>query len=98
MRILVTGGAGYIGSHTCVELLLAGHDVIAVDNLYNSQAEVLDKVSFLGGVKLQTELKKSDNIKGYFFIEGDVRDSSLMDDIFSQYNIDIVVHFADAKV
>jgi UDP-glucose 4-epimerase len=97
MRILVTGGAGYIGSHTCVELLLAGHDVIAVDNLYNSQAEVLDRVSFLGGVKLQTELKKSDNIKGYFFIEGDVRDSSLMDDIFSQYNIDIVVHFAGLK-
>lgn len=83
-KILVTGGAGYIGSHTCVELLNAGHEVIVLDNLCNSAAESLNRVEKL----TQKNLK---------FIEGDIRDSQLLDSLFQQNSIDAVIHFAGLK-
>lgn len=83
-KILVTGGAGYIGSHTCVELLNAGHEVIVLDNLCNSSSESLSRVEKL----TQKSLK---------FIEGDIRDSQLLDQVFQQNSIDAVIHFAGLK-
>ena len=83
-KILVTGGAGYIGSHTCVELLNAGHEVIVLDNLCNSSSESLSRVEQL----TQKSLK---------FIEGDIRDSQLLDSLFQQHPIDAVIHFAGLK-
>ncbi|WP_455603089.1 SDR family NAD(P)-dependent oxidoreductase, partial [Acinetobacter pecorum] len=83
-KILVTGGAGYIGSHTCVELLNAGHDVIVLDNLCNSSAESLNRVQQLSQ-------------KSLTFVEGDIRDSQLLDQVFQQNSIDAVIHFAGLK-
>ena len=84
MRVLVTGGAGYIGSHTCVELLESGHDVVVVDNLCNSNPKSLDRVQELTGKSLK-------------FYEGDVRDQQLLRKIFSENAIDCVIHFAGLK-
>ena len=84
MNILVTGGAGYIGSHTCVELLEAGYTPIVVDNLCNSNAESLRRVEQITG-KLVT------------FVEGDVRDEAVLSSVFSQYDIACVIHFAGLK-
>ena len=84
MRVLVTGGAGYIGSHTCVELLESGHDVVVVDNLCNSNPKSLDRVRELTGKSLK-------------FYEGDVRDQQLLRKIFSENAIDCVIHFAGLK-
>ena len=84
MNILVTGGAGYIGSHTCVELLEAGYTPIVVDNLCNSNAESLRRVEKITG-------------KSVKFIEGDVRDESVLTSVFSQYDIACVIHFAGLK-
>ena len=83
-NILVTGGAGYIGSHTCVELLTAGHDVVVLDNLSNSSEESLKRVQELTGKKLT-------------FIEGDIRNGQALDQLFSLYKIDAVIHFAGLK-
>lgn len=83
-KILVTGGAGYIGSHTCVELLTAGHDVVVLDNLSNSSVESLVRVQALTGKSLD-------------FIEGDIRDGETLDHLFSQHTIDAVIHFAGLK-
>ncbi|MCJ8512562.1 UDP-glucose 4-epimerase GalE [Acinetobacter lwoffii] len=83
-KILVTGGAGYIGSHTCVELLNAGHEVIVLDNLCNSSAESLNRVQQLSH-------------KSLTFVEGDIRDSQLLDQVFQQNSIDAVIHFAGLK-
>ena len=83
-KILVTGGAGYIGSHTCVELLNAGHEVIVLDNLCNSAAESLNRVQQL-------------TQKSLTFIEGDIRDGQLLDQVFQQNSIDAVIHFAGLK-
>lgn len=83
-KILVTGGAGYIGSHTCVELLNAGHEVVVLDNLCNSAAESLNRVQQL-------------TQKSLTFIEGDIRDSQLLDQVFQQQSIDAVIHFAGLK-
>lgn len=83
-NILVTGGAGYIGSHTCVELLLAGHDVVVLDNLSNSSEESLNRVQELANKKLT-------------FIEGDIRDAKVLDQLFGQHKIDAVIHFAGLK-
>lgn len=83
-KILVTGGAGYIGSHTCVELLNAGHEVVVLDNLCNSSAESLNRVE---------ELTQ----KSLTFVEGDIRDSQLLDQVFQQNSIDAVIHFAGLK-
>ncbi len=84
MTILVTGGAGYIGSHTCVELLNAGYDVVVVDNLYNSSAKALHRVEQITGKTLK-------------FYENDVRDRDAMDQIFAENDIDAVIHFAGLK-
>ncbi len=83
-KVLVTGGAGYIGSHTCLELLSAGFDVVVVDNLSNSKKVSLDRVEQLTGKKLD-------------FIEGDIRDSAVLNSIFEAHAIDVVVHFAGLK-
>jgi UDP-glucose 4-epimerase len=82
--ILVTGGAGYIGSHTAVELMKAGHQVVIVDNLCNSSAKVLDRIEALAG-------------KNFSFIQADVRDSPALDRIFAEHRIDGVIHFAGLK-
>lgn len=83
-KILVTGGAGYIGSHTCVELLQAHHDVVVLDNLSNSSREALVRVEALAGKSLE-------------FVEGDIRDSQTLDQVFKQFQIDAVIHFAGLK-
>ena len=83
-KILVTGGAGYIGSHTCVELLQAHHDVVVLDNLSNSSREALVRVEALAGKSLE-------------FVEGDIRDSQILDQVFKQFQIDAVIHFAGLK-
>ncbi|ENV47295.1 UDP-glucose 4-epimerase [Acinetobacter brisouii CIP 110357] len=82
--ILVTGGAGYIGSHTCIALLAADYEVIVLDNLSNSSPEALQRVQKIAGKSLQ-------------FIEGDIRDSRVLDQIFAEYAIDAVIHFAGLK-
>ncbi|MCU7960848.1 MAG: UDP-glucose 4-epimerase GalE [gamma proteobacterium symbiont of Bathyaustriella thionipta] len=82
--ILVTGGAGYIGSHTCLELLNAGYDVLVVDNLSNSQQESLLRVQALSG-------------KSLTFYEIDLRDESALSAVFQQHDIDAVIHFAGLK-
>lgn len=84
MRLLVTGGAGYIGSHTVLELLQAGHDVVVLDNLCNGSLEALQRVQSLAGRPLQ-------------FIQGDIRDKALLDRLFAQHQVDAVVHFAGLK-
>jgi UDP-glucose 4-epimerase len=83
-NILVTGGAGYIGSHTVVELLNAGHQVVIVDNLCNSSAKVLDRIEALAG-------------KNFSFMQADVRDGAALDRIFAEHRIDGVIHFAGLK-
>ena len=82
--ILVTGGAGYIGSHTCVELLEAGHEVIVLDNLSNSCEESLTRVQELTG-------------KALTFIQGDIRQQQDLDQAFASHQIDAVIHFAGLK-
>ena len=84
MNILVTGGAGYIGSHTCVELLDHGYGVVVVDNLCNSNPISLERVKELTG-------------KDVKFYEGDVRDEALMRKIFAENEISAVIHFAGLK-
>ncbi len=82
---LITGGAGYIGSHTCVELLSAGHDVVVIDDLSNSSPEALRRVEALGGRPLAG------------FIQADVRDREVLSGIFSRYPVQAVIHFAAKK-
>ncbi len=84
MNILVTGGAGYIGSHTCVELLNAGYDVVVADNLYNSSEKALDRVQQITGKTLK-------------FYEADILDRDAMNQIFDENKIDAVIHFAGLK-
>ena len=84
MNILVTGGAGYIGSHTCVELLESGYEVVVVDNLCNSNPKSLERVRELTG-------------KSVKFYEGDVRDEALLRKIFAENEIAAVIHFAGLK-
>ena len=84
MRLLVTGGAGYIGSHTVLELLQAGHDVVVLDNLCNGSLEALRRIQAIAGRSLQ-------------FVQGDIRDRALLDQLFAQQQVDAVVHFAGLK-
>ena len=84
MNVLVTGGAGYIGSHTCVELIETGHTPIVVDNLYNSSAKSLERVKEITGQEIK-------------FYEGDVRDEALLNKIFDENEIGAVIHFAGLK-
>ncbi|WP_312317298.1 UDP-glucose 4-epimerase GalE [Acinetobacter variabilis] len=83
-KVLVTGGAGYIGSHTCLELLNAGHEVVVLDNLSNSSEESLNRVQALASKSLD-------------FIQGDILDQNILNQIFSTYQIDAVIHFAGLK-
>ena len=82
--ILVTGGTGYIGSHTCVELMASGEDVLLLDNLCNSQAEVITRLQQITG-------------KQPLFEIGDIRDEALLERLFSQHPIKAVIHFAGLK-
>lgn len=84
MKVLVTGGAGYIGSHTCVELLNAGHEIVVVDNLSNSSPESLRRVEKITGKKIALETV-------------DIRDNESLDRIFSANKFDAVIHFAGLK-
>jgi UDP-glucose 4-epimerase len=83
--ILVTGGAGYIGSHTCVELLAAGYDVVVVDNFSNSKPEALKRVEEIAGRKLAA------------FYRADIRDKAALRELFGAHAIDAVIHFAALK-
>ena len=84
MNVLVTGGAGYIGTHTTVELLNAGHSVVCVDNLVNSKVEAVKRVEKITG-------------KSVKFYEGDIRDRKILDKIFEENKIDAVINFAGLK-
>ena len=84
MSILVTGGAGYIGNHTCIELLEAGYEVVVVDNLCNSSKKALDRVMEITGKKVA-------------FYQEDLLDEDAMETIFKQEQIDSVIHFAGLK-
>ena len=84
MKVLVTGGAGYIGSHTMVELLNAGNEVVCIDNLSNSKYEAVKRVEKITG-------------KSVDFVEGDIRDRKILDKIFNENAIDAVINFAGFK-
>lgn len=84
MKVMVTGGAGYIGSHTCVELLTAGHQVVVVDNLCNSKQAALDRVQEISGRSLR-------------FVQADLRDTSALEGLFAEDAFDAVIHFAGLK-
>ncbi len=84
MTVLVTGGAGFIGSHTVVELLNAGYDVVVIDNLCNSNREVLDRIKKITG-------------RDVYFYENDVRDRAALELIFTAFDIEWVIHFAGLK-
>lgn len=84
-RVLVTGGAGYIGSHTCIELMAAGHQVVVVDNLCNSKRESLARVERIAGQTLRA------------FVQADIRDRAAMRAVFATHDIDAVIHFAGLK-
>ncbi len=84
MKILVTGGTGYIGSHTCLALISAGFEPVIIDNLCNSKLSVLDRIEEVSGMRP-------------LFYQGDIRDAELLDSIFSEQNIQGVIHFAALK-
>jgi UDP-glucose 4-epimerase len=84
VRVLVTGGAGYIGSHTCVELMQAGHELVIYDNLSNSRPAVIARIATIVG-------------KAPEFAEADVRDPDALRDVLSRYRFDAVIHFAGLK-
>jgi UDP-glucose 4-epimerase len=82
--ILVTGGTGFIGSHTVVELLTAGHEVLILDNLSNSRADVVDRIATITGKRPE-------------FVEGDIRDADMLDTLFTRHSFSAVIHFAGLK-
>ncbi|MDO4562587.1 MAG: UDP-glucose 4-epimerase GalE [Clostridia bacterium] len=84
MNILLTGGAGYIGSHTCIEVLASGHDVVIADNFSNAKPEALNRIREISG-------------RNFKFYEADVADAAAMDKVFSENKIDAVIHFAGYK-
>ena len=84
MKILVTGGTGYIGSHTCVELLQKGYEVVVFDNLYNSKRDVVDKIEKITGKKIT-------------FYKADMLDKESMRPVFAEQTFDAVIHFAVLK-
>ena len=81
MKVLVTGGTGYIGSHTAVSLIEAGHDVVLWDNLSNSRAAVVARIGALVGTRPS-------------FVQGDVRDAAALDRLLGEQAFDAVIHFA----
>jgi UDP-glucose 4-epimerase len=82
--ILVTGGAGFIGSHTCVVLAKAGYSTVIIDNLSNSRSSVIDRLERICGTRPN-------------FVHGDIRDAAFLDRIFAEYHITVVIHFAGLK-
>lgn len=84
MKVLVTGGAGYIGSHTCLELLTAGHELVVVDNLSNSKVAALDRVQAISGRSLR-------------FVKADLRDTVTLERLLVDRSIEAVIHFAGLK-
>ena len=84
MKILVTGGAGFIGSHTCVELLDAGYEVIVLDNLYNSSQKAIDRIEEITGKQVE-------------FVQADMADREALEKIFTENEIGAVIHFAGYK-
>lgn len=84
MKILVTGGTGYIGSHTCVELLQKGYEVVVFDNLYNSKIDVVEKIEKITGKKIT-------------FYKADMLDKESMRPVFAEHTFDAVIHFAGLK-
>ena len=84
MAILITGGAGYIGSHTCVQLLEAGYEIVVVDNLSNSSVKSLNRVKQLSG-------------KTFAFAQADIRHTAAMRALFKAHTITAVIHFAGLK-
>ncbi|MFG0885159.1 UDP-glucose 4-epimerase GalE [Vibrio sp. CJQ_6] len=84
MEILITGGMGYIGSHTCVQMIAAGMTPIMVDNLCNAKAEVLNRIEALTGMRPA-------------FYQGDIRDEAFLDSVFAQHHVQAVIHFAGLK-
>lgn len=84
MAVLVTGGAGYIGSHTAIELLESGEEIVILDNFYNSSPKVLERIKELAN-------------KDFCFVECDIRDREALDKVFEKYDIDSVIHFAGLK-
>ena len=81
MKVIVTGGAGYIGSHTCVELLQAGHEVLVIDNLSNGHEAALERVRGITNRELQ-------------FTNADIRNANVLDKIFNTFKPEAVIHFA----
>jgi UDP-glucose 4-epimerase len=84
VKTLLTGGTGYIASHTAVELATAGHDVVLLDNLSNSQVDVVDRIETITGRRLP-------------FVEGDIRDTALLEQTMRDHRVDSVIHFAGLK-
>lgn len=84
MTILVTGGTGYIGSHTCIELINANHDIVVLDNLQNSHLTVFERIEKITKTKIPFE-----NV--------DLRDTAALENVFKKYNINAVIHFAGLK-
>ena len=84
MKVLVTGGAGYIGSHTCIELLQTGHEVFVIDNLCNGHEAALERVRGITNRELQ-------------FTNADIRDANALDNIFNTFKPEAVIHFAGLK-
>ena len=84
MKVLVTGGMGYIGSHTCIQMIEAGMTPVILDNLYNSKPTVLERIEKVSGVKPA-------------FIEADIRDKAALVDVMQVHNIEAVIHFAGLK-
>ena len=84
MKILVTGGTGYIGSHTCVELIGSGHEVVILDNLYNSSENVIDRIETITGVRPA-------------FYRTDILDKEGLEKVFQENDFEAVIHFAGYK-
>ena len=84
MAILITGGCGYIGSHTCLELTKAGYSIVVLDNYYNAKPEALRRIRELAGVDFP-------------FYECDIRDAQGLSRVFGQNDVEAVVHFAGLK-
>ncbi len=84
MSILLTGGTGYIGSHTAVEMMNQGNDVVIIDNLFNNESTVVERIGMITG-------------RTPAFYQGDVMDKAILRRIFSEHSIDTVVHFAGYK-
>ena len=94
MKILVTGGTGYIGSHTCINLLELGYKVLVLDNLSNSKRNALNNISKIVNIRLNTDEGKDDV---FSFVQTDIRDKESLEKVFARQKIDVVIHFAGLK-